>query len=580
MSTEKIKVCVGYCRISSKPQDIGDSLEYQENFLKTWVEKYDDFHMVKVFTVIESASKPERPHLFECFKYCIKNGIKDILVTESDRWTRSQELDILATKFIKKHDLKVHILKDRKIIGEAGTAFEKFTHRLSVGVAELYSDQLREKVLAGLEVKIGRNELPCLAPIGYTNIPRTNTSGGKCIPDENFGKVKKFLLIFLEGGRTLTDMEKVAKNIGLKSKRGGELRKPSIRWMLRNPFYSGEFGYAGKLYPNKTAGFMPMITKKQYEKILKILDNMRLHKFSKKGTQWKYRDLVHCGKCGRILLANKFTVKYKRKTGKAEARTYTSYHCSRGHYFEDERDNLIARDLVHQDELDNHFYKENGKVEYVKRKKCNTGCIIETDLGKLLTSEFGVLKFKRNKWNKIKASLLKDEKHSRKLIAEELQMIRSEYSKNKTKQETLYEDKLNGVIKENFFKGQMDKIDDRQLDIKGRIEELEEDEKFYDNKIQHVLEAIESVDNFKDKFIEAETPEIRKLMVNMMCNKILITGGERISSTKKKIPYILHVEWNDEFKELYNIDLFELPEEMEVKYGLPKKTFINSKNSL
>lgn len=159
-------------------------------------------------------------------------------------------------------------------------------------------------------------------------------------------------------------------------------------------------------------------------------------------------------------------------------------------------------------------------------------------------------------------------------------MLRSEFTKNKTKQETLYEDKLNGVIRENFFKEQMRKIDDRQQEIEGRIEELEEDEKSYDEKIEQVFGAIDNVDNFKDKFIEAESPEVRKQMVKMMVNKIFIQGGEKIPNTKKKFPWELYIEWNDGFNELYEMGLFEMAEEARTKYGLPKKTFINSKNSL
>lgn len=159
-------------------------------------------------------------------------------------------------------------------------------------------------------------------------------------------------------------------------------------------------------------------------------------------------------------------------------------------------------------------------------------------------------------------------------------MLRSEFTKNKTKQETLYEDKFNNVIREGFFKEQMKKIDNRQDDIEGRIEELEEDEKSYDEKIEQAFKAINDVDNFKDKFIAAESPEVRRQMVKMMVNKIFIQGGEKIPNTKKKFPWELYIEWNDGFNELYEIGLFEMAEEARTKYGLPKKAFINSKNSL
>ncbi len=88
----------------------------------------------------------------------------------------------------------------------------------------------------------------------------------------------------------------------------------------------------------------------------------------------------------------------------------------------------------------------------------------------------------------------------------------------------------------------------------------------------------------KDKFIAAESPEVRRQMVKRMCNKIFIIGGEkRPDSTKKflkKFPYELYVEWNDEFNDLYEAGLIEMAEEARIKYGLPQKAFINSKNNL
>ncbi len=38
-----------------------------------------------------------------------------------------------------------------------------------------------------------------------------------------------------------------------------------------------------------------------------------------------------------------------------------------------------------------------------------------------------------------------------------------------------------------------------------------------------------------------------------------------------RVPFSLYVDWNDEFKDLYDVDLVVLPKDLEVKYGLPRK---------
>ncbi len=54
-----------------------------------------------------------------------------------------------------------------------------------------------------------------------------------------------------------------------------------------------------------------------------------------------------------------------------------------------------------------------------------------------------------------------------------------------------------------------------------------------------------------------------------------------------RVPFSLYVVWNDEFKDLYDVDLVVLPKDLEVKYKLskrgnnsPKATFTAQKNSI
>jgi hypothetical protein len=83
-------------------------------------------------------------------------------------------------------------------------------------------------------------------------------------------------------------------------------------------------------------------------------------------------------------------------------------------------------------------------------------------------------------------------------------------------------------------------------------------------------------------------------MARLMVSKILIMGGEKkyIADAKGndkmvRVPFSLYVEWNNEFKDLYDVDLVALPKDLEVKYKLSKKgnnpsngSFTDQKNSL
>lgn len=78
-----------------------------------------------------------------------------------------------------------------------------------------------------------------------------------------------------------------------------------------------------------------MITKKQYDKNQKILEDQKRNTSNERGkTDWKLKGIISCGKCGRAYLAEKTDLPYKsKKTGKVNKHYYIGYHCTRGVYF-------------------------------------------------------------------------------------------------------------------------------------------------------------------------------------------------------------------------------------------------------
>ena len=150
MEKQELKLAVAYCRVSTKKQEkIGLSLDAQESFIREFV-RQDGFGLVKVFKVQESGGDSERKHLNRVFDYCLENGIKDILISDSDRWTRSREQDIEARKYIKKHDLKVHIIREKKLVGKFGTVNEELFHNIMVDFDDAKLKKIRE-------LKLGEN---------------------------------------------------------------------------------------------------------------------------------------------------------------------------------------------------------------------------------------------------------------------------------------------------------------------------------------------------------------------------------------------------------------------------------------
>ena len=110
------ELAIGYCRVSTKEQEKkGFSLDAQEDIINSHGEN-NGCKLVHIFKIQERASVDERKHLLVAFHYCIENNVKLILISDSDRWTRNRDLDMEARKFLKKHDMRVYLIEDRRSI--------------------------------------------------------------------------------------------------------------------------------------------------------------------------------------------------------------------------------------------------------------------------------------------------------------------------------------------------------------------------------------------------------------------------------------------------------------------------------
>ena len=131
--------------------------------------------------------------------------------------------------------------------------------------------------MCGIRQKIRHGELSAKAPLGYFNEPGLRTIE----PDrKTFNKGKEVLRTFATGNYTLSQIADKIFYLGLiGTKSGKKMSLSSFENILKNPFYYGHFLYRGELHQG---GHKPMITKKLFDKIQKVLrDHGKPHKKSK-----------------------------------------------------------------------------------------------------------------------------------------------------------------------------------------------------------------------------------------------------------------------------------------------------------
>ncbi len=571
------ELAIGYCRVSTKKQEEqGLSLEAQVDYIKNNVN--GNFDVVKFFPVQESGGDSERRHLMGAFRYCIENNIKHILITDSDRWTRSREMDMEAQKFIKKNDLRVHILRENRVIGMFKSASEKLVHNILIDVADSRLDEITEKILLAIKLKLKRGEYPRSVPQGYQNISKTKQSPAKIIKTEDTPKIKRLIEMFSTAKFTLRQMIRVTKDIGLKPPKVSEFTKSTIADIIKNRFYYGEFEYSlpniddgkSKIYVNKTKGFEPIISKKMWEENQAILKRRQTNHKGRNKNKHLFNNLMKCGKCGGLIFGFKpaYKVKWKTKNGE-QAKTYsydTHYICNKNSYYTTDGKNAVWKDHVDKENLiikDDITYEDDytgekkiliKKGTAVETQRCDMPYFLESEVEDMLMDEIGLIKFNKKMWEKTKKDLFADE--TKEFVDYEIRSLRSEMTKNETRLDNLYEDYKKEVIDIEFFKTRSEAIRTRQEEVKERLLELEEERETHDDKMGKGIKIIDSLKNWEAIWKKLDADR-KKDILNLMTIKISTTYMKRELKGKTYESKRLHITYQPEIQELFRLGLID-----------------------
>lgn len=318
-NNQKIKYFI-YVRKSQEAEDRQvQSLEDQLSKLKEIVDRFN-LKVVGTFKEKKSAKDPGKRPLFEEMLLRIQNGEADgIICWEINRLTRNPVDSGKMSWLLQKEIIKSIRTYTREYRPEDNVLL----FNVETGMANQFIIDLKRNTKRGLEGKVQRGWLPCLAPTGYLNSP-----GEKPIINdpERFHLVRKMWDMMLTGNYTPPKIAAIAnKKWGFRTKRGKnhggkELSNSSIYRIFTNQFYAGILKYNGKEYPGKHER---MITLDEYDKVQILLG--REGKPRSQKHQFAYTGMIRCGECGCMVTAYEIT-KVLKSTG--EVKKYVFYECS------------------------------------------------------------------------------------------------------------------------------------------------------------------------------------------------------------------------------------------------------------
>lgn len=356
LNKRNIKAVI-YARVSSKDQEReGFSIPAQIKLLTQYAEQ-SGFEIVRVFEEVETAKVTGRPTFAEMLAFLKnpKNNCKVILVEKTDRLYRN----IKDWVVIDELDIDLHFVKEGEIISRNVHSSKKFLHGIRVLMAKNYVDNLSEEVRKGTREKASQGLYPGgYVPLGYIHDKNTKQI---FLDPLRAPLIREMFELYADRKLSLRALVKWTRTKGLTMRRSGNyLTLAQVERMLKNPFYRGQFYWAGQLYQGKQE---PIVSPVLFERTrLAFESNNRPYQNKR---QFAFSNLMTCAVCGCKIIA-------EIKKGR-----YVYYHCTgmRGGCnlvyvpepkLVDQFGALIEPLALTQDQagqIMGHFQKKNGKEQ-------------------------------------------------------------------------------------------------------------------------------------------------------------------------------------------------------------------------
>ena len=475
---------IALCRVSSDEQLNNNSLDRQNISVHEMARKIGAIIPSDYIWSGSVSSKVgknmKRKDLNEIYEVCKRDkDVKYIIVDEPDRFMRSIE-EAFAWQ-VKFREIGVEVLfTDEQLNGD--NLFTKLQRVMKYIQAEGSNEERMNKAKKGLRDHLVSGRYPFAIPRGYKKgkqlaIPEKDGERAELLQD----LLKSIAYYILTPSEALVEYNKRAPLIYDKY---CPLKMDKWRTIITNPFYAGIVEVKKQIkYRNENGLHEPIITKKEHEKIVEIMEGKgKSHKApAKEGNpDFPLNKFIYCDDCCHRI--SKYNTFVGINQGNGKGRFYKKYRC-RGCYR-----------CLERDEVNNGIKAICDSLEMTEKSR------------KLLISALEEIWKQEEDNTKRKIRGLKIKLESVKGAIDSLMSAYLEESDIEMKQD----------IKERRNNKKME-FDN----IKNEIEKLEAS--MNDNKKEFITFALSFVDKLGSSFVELLPKEAEK------CKQIIFPDGFRVS---------------------------------------------------
>ena len=292
---------VVYCRVSSKEQVEGTSLEMQEAACREYA-RAKDLRILKVFVEQgESAKFADRTQLVELIDFCRENkgSVHVLLVWKIDRFARNVTDHFSVKATLGKYGVGIVSVTEPIDTKPEG----KLMETILAGFAQFDNDIRAVRTVQGMRRKIQEGIFPWGPPLGYLS----SVVGGEKktqpdLPDQAvFPLLQKAWREFSTGAYTQAAMGRVMQTWGLTTAEGRPFSLQSLYQLFTNLYYAGilKDPWSGEEHKGK---HVPMVTRDEFDRVQQVIAG-RSHAVAHQteNPDFPLRGVVRCDGCRHYL---------------------------------------------------------------------------------------------------------------------------------------------------------------------------------------------------------------------------------------------------------------------------------------
>ena len=361
-----------YCRVSSKEQSEGTSLDEQETICMNWAKKYD-LKIEKIYREDASAMTPETRKQFNEMVQNIQKGVANIVIFAFvDRMSRNAVDGYKITHLIEKKGLTGIFVHEQLYLQSPIISSEMLVLDTILGVSNYRVRQDREKCLAGIKARALEGFRANKPPYGYANDKKRKMA---VVKSKRAKFVKVAFELYATGRYSITELIEELYYLGYRYELqpSKKIPKPSLISILKNPFYTGEY-YVKQAEEYVIGNHEPIISKEVFDKVQEIL---KIAPRTPRKHNLTYSKLITCENCGRAMVGdvkkrnNKCYIYYRCTNPNCTAHysiSETKIDDKLAGYLKEIRLTLISKELI-QEVLKEKMYQRIQNLAILKQNK-------------------------------------------------------------------------------------------------------------------------------------------------------------------------------------------------------------------